>query len=192
MERTVFVAGSGGHGIQNIGKTLVHAALSDGLEATCYPRYGIEKRGGYSSCYLTFSEGEIGNVKKARSDVVILIDQRAYNMFGGTVRPGGCLIVNSSAVKAEEYPAGCRVLELPIIDMALQFGDLRAISTIITGLVAGIPGLFSSAEPVRQTIAEKWKNKPAVLEMNLNAFDAGLPLGTQIRLEAGKSENADK
>ena len=182
METTVFVAGSGGHGIQNLGKTLVQAALLNGREATCYPRYGIEKRGGYSSCYLVFSDEEIGNVKKEKSDVVIVIDQRAFNMFADTVKPGGYLIVNRSTVEDKRVPAGCKRIDIPIIGMALELGDLKAISTLLTGMIAGIPGLLADTGCVRQSIADKWRKKPAVLEMNLKAFDEGLPLGADIKL----------
>lgn len=186
METTVFVAGSGGHGIQNLGKTLVQAALLNGREATCYPRYGIEKRGGYSSCYLVFSDEDIGNVKKEKSDVVIVIDQRAFNMFADTVKPGGYLIVNSSTVEDKRVPAGCTRIDIPIIGMALELGDLKAISTLLTGMIVGIPGLLADTGCVRQSIADKWSKKPAVLEMNLKAFDEGLPLGADIKL--GSSE----
>ena len=182
MEITVFVAGSGGHGIQNLGKTLVQAALLNNKLATCYPRYGIEKRGGYSSCYLVFSDEEIGNVKKSRSDVVIVIDQRAFNMFAKTVKPGGCLVVNSSTIKSGETPDGCRRIDYPIIDMALELGNLKATSTLIVGLICGIPGLFEDKDAVRKSIEDKWASKPAVLDMNLKAFDEGLPLGKAIQL----------
>lgn len=184
MERTIFVAGSGGHGIQNLGKTLVSAALKEGLEASCYPRYGIEKRGGYSSCYLVFSDETIGNVKKAHSDVVVVIDQRAFNMFADTVASGGYLIVNSSTVSDSHVPANCTRVDMPIIDMALQQGDLRAISTILTGMIAGIPGLLKDPAQLRNDISEKWKKKASVQQMNLNAFDAGMPWGRNIRFEA--------
>lgn len=182
METSIFVAGSGGHGIQNLGKTLVWGALANGLEATCYPRYGIEKRGGYSSCYLVFSEEAIGNVKKARSDVVIVIDDRAFRMFSGTVKEGGTLIVNSSTVTAEGAPEHVTRVDIPIIDMALALGDLRAISTILTGLIAGIPGLLADPDKLRRYIAKKWEKNAKVQEMNLKAFDAGLPLGQALSL----------
>ncbi len=182
METAVFVAGSGGHGIQNMGKILVQGALLNGMEATCYPRYSIEKRGGYSSCYLIFSDGEIGNVKKEKSDVVVTIDQRAFGMFASTVKPGGWLVLNSSSINSDSVPCSCNVLWLPIMDMALELGGLKAISTLLTGLIAGIPGIFKDRDVIRRLIADKWKKNEAVEKMNLSAFDKGLPLGAEIEL----------
>ena len=49
-------------------------------------------------------------------------------------------------------------------------------------MIAGIPGLLADTGCVRQSIADKWRKKPAVLEMNLKAFDEGLPLGADIKL----------
>lgn len=186
METAVFVAGSGGHGIQNLGKTLVQAALLNGMEATCYPRYSIEKRGGYSSCYLLFSDSQIGNVKKERSDLVVTVDQRAFNMFAQTVKPGGYLLVNSSTVDSAGAPGNCHLLAFPIMDMALQLGGQKAISTLLTGIIAGIPGLFRDVQAVRALIAEKWSRRPELEKMNLAAFDEGLPLGTGIVVDGLK------
>lgn len=177
METSILIAGAGGHGIQSAGKTIVEAAVMAGLNGTCLPKYGIEKRGGFSSCYLVISDDVIGNPKKSRSDIVIVIDERAYGLFGGSVNDSGMLICDSSIAIPGQGPDGFAV---GMIAAATSLGDTRSISTIVAGLIMGLPNILPNAEAVREYICSKYKNKPAIMEMNGKAFDIGLALSADL------------
>ena len=47
MENSLLIAGFGGQGVVLIGQLLGYAASSAGKNATYYPSYGAEQRGGY-------------------------------------------------------------------------------------------------------------------------------------------------
>jgi Pyruvate/2-oxoacid:ferredoxin oxidoreductase gamma subunit len=177
MEVSILIAGSGGHGVQSAGKTIVQGAILAGYNASSLPQYGIEKRGGFSACYLVISDDVIGNVKKTKSDVVIVIDERAYKLFGGSVKENGTLVWD---VGIGSVSVDCCAVSAPILETAVALGDMRSISTIVTGLIMGIPGVLPNADEVRTYIIEKYAKKPTVAEMNAKAYDSGLAMGAEV------------
>lgn len=179
MEKSILIAGSGGHGVQTTGKTMVQAALMAGMEGTCLPKYGIEKRGGFSSCYLVISNVMIGNPRKKCSDVVVAIDERAYGLFSKSLKPGGILIIDDG-IPLDKVNTGddCQPFAIAaILKEAAGLGDLRTVSTIVTGLLMGIPGILPNTDEVREHICSRYSKKPEIAELNRKAFDIGLALG---------------
>ncbi len=177
MERSIFLAGSGGHGIQMVGKTLVQVVNTDSENATYSPRYGVEKRGGLSSCYLVISDGKIGNPRKPLNDLVVLMDQRSYEQFKDTVKPGGTLVINSTMVK-DTVPVqdGIKRLEIPLMEIAQKLGNPKVISSVLLGLLAGMPGLVQDPKGLKEYMLKFLAKKPELLEMNKKAFEKGMEL----------------
>lgn len=177
MERSIFLAGSGGHGIQMVGKMLVHAVNTDSENATYSPCYGVEKRGGLSSCYLVISDSRIGNPRKKQNDLAVLMDQRSYDQYKNMVKPGGILVINSTMVKAsdEEKEAGNR-MEIPLMEAARETGNLKVISSVLLGFLAGIPDLVKEPYSLKEYMLTALSKRPELLELNKKAFEKGLEL----------------
>lgn len=187
MEKSIFLAGSGGHGIQIAGKTLVQAMNTESINAAYSPRYGVEKRGGLSSCYLVISNGKIGNPRKPFHDLVVLMDQRSYGQFKDTVKDGGTLVINSTMVKADELVRkDCTQMELPLMQIAQQLGNPKVISSVLLGLLAGMPGLIKETERLKETMLKFMAKKPELLELNKRAFREGMSLAKSREINPGK------
>ncbi len=177
MEKSIFLSGSGGHGIQMAGKILVQALNTERINAAYSPRYGVEKRGGLSSCYLVISDGKIGNPRKPFHDLVVLMDQRSYGQFRDTVKEGGILVINSTMVKADG-PArgGCTQMELPLMEIAQRLGNPKVISSVLLGLLAGMPGLIGEPERLKAEMLKLLARKPELIKLNEKAFEKGISL----------------
>lgn len=177
MKKGIFLAGSGGHGIQVVGKTMVTAYNTDSLRATYSPRYGVEKRGGLSSCYIVISDSRIGNPRQGKNDVVVLMEPKCYGQFRRDVNPGGVLIVNETLVEDDGYcPEGAQKLMIPISRAAAELGSEKVISTVLLGVLAGVPGVVEDTEELKRTMLGMLAKKPALLPLNEKAFEAGKAL----------------
>lgn len=58
MEYSLLVAGFGGQGVVLIGQLLGYSATGAGKNATFFPSYGAEQRGGTANCTVVISDGE--------------------------------------------------------------------------------------------------------------------------------------
>ena len=174
MKKSIFLAGSGGHGIQIVGMTMVVAFNTDGINATYSPRYGVEKRGGLSSCYIVISDRRIGNPRQSKNDIVVLMEPKCYASFRKDVNPGGILIVNETLIEDDGYiPDGALKLMLPISQTAVELGSEKVISAVLLGILSGIPDMAPNSEQLKQQMLKMLEKKPALKSLNEEAFETG-------------------
>ena len=186
MKKSIFLAGSGGHGIQIVGKTIVTACNTDATYVTYSPRYGVEKRGGLSSCYIVVSDGRIGNPRETKHDVAVLMEPKSYTQYRNAVKPGGILIVNGTLIGEDGCcPDGACKITLPISRTAVELGSEKTVSAVLLGVLAGLPGIVDETERLKQRMLEMLVKKPALLPLNERAFDAGIALVQNALKEQG-------
>lgn len=184
MEKSIFLAGSGGHGIQVVGKTIVQAADIEKENVTYSPRYGVEKRGGLSSCYIVISDEKIGNPRKPKNDFVIIMDEKSLYQFRESVKPGGMLILNSTMIpNLKTMETEYRVLKLPLMQKAQELGNPKVISSVLLGVLAGLPGLIENPQRLKEYMLKILAKKPELLKLNESAFDAGIKMVQTIENE---------
>lgn len=178
MEHSVVFAGFGGQGILFAGQILARAAIADGLEAFWIPSYGPEMRGGTASCTVIVGDEEIGSPVVDRYDAAVVMNPPSLVKFGPRVADHGLLIANTSLVG--ESSAGrpeIDELRLPCTDLAASAGDDKLVSVVALGALIGRLG-WVSRESVMETIREVvGAKRPAILEADLAAFEAGFRAG---------------
>ena len=81
MESSLLIAGFGGQGVVLIGQLLGYAASSSGKNATYYPSYGAEQRGGTANCTVVISDEEIGSPVVTKLDTVIAMNEPSLVRF---------------------------------------------------------------------------------------------------------------
>ena len=175
MVKSLYLAGVGGQGLQVAGKVLVEAAYKNGYKVTYSPKYGFEKRGGLTSCYVVISDEEIGNPRKKLQDILLVMEPKAYQNFHKDVKPGGSLVVNSALIKETEAPSDSILrIDIPFHEICLELGNLKVISSVVIGSMSYLlRDLFPDAQIIKEIMLESLKKKPALLELNSKAFDRG-------------------
>lgn len=179
MLKNIYLAGVGGQGLQVAGKVLAQAAYKSGLNVTYSPKYGFEKRGGLTSCFLAVSDEPIGNPRKKLQDLLIVMEPKAYANFHSDLKPGGTLIVNSTLIGNDDAPAeGTIRKDIPYHDICLKLGNLKVISSVVTGSLAYELGdIFKDPKMIQDIMLESLKKKPELLDLNKKAFEEGYKAG---------------
>lgn len=175
MVKSMYFAGTGGQGLQVLGKTIAEAANEKGYYVTYSPKYGAAKRGGLTSCYVVISDSPIGNPRKKAQDLLLLMEPRAYGQFKNDVKPGGAMVINSTLVGEKEKPApNVRRIDIPLHGICAELGNTRVISAVALGAVAELLiDIFEDQEEVFNTLLQKFSEKPELMEINRKAVEAG-------------------
>ena len=173
METSLLIGGFGGQGVVLIGQLLGYAATNAGLNATFFPSYGAEQRGGTANCTVVFSNDDIGSPVLAELDTVIVLNTPSLIRFESWVKPGGTLIVNASMVDRPVTRRDIRVIYVPANEIAHRLGNDKAANMVILGAYIGATRVLDPAVVVA-TMREKMASKASYLDSNEAAILAGL------------------
>lgn len=175
-------AGFGGQGVMLMGQVLAYAAALEGKEATWFPSYGPEMRGGTANCQVVISDEPVTSPILSRPQVAIVLNKPSFQKFEPLVAPGGLLIVNSSLVDQESLRKDIEVVAIPATDIAQEIGSLQVANFVLLGAylekVKAVD--FNSVEKVLEKILTGSKAK--FLPLNKEA----LKRGRKIVQEGGK------
>lgn len=98
MYLEVIIAGFGGQGVMLMGETICEAATSMGVNATFFPSYGPETRGGTANCNVIVSDKPIASPVLATSQNIIVMNKPSLDKFESKVKEKGYIFVNSSLI----------------------------------------------------------------------------------------------
>ncbi|MBE0597518.1 MAG: 2-oxoacid:acceptor oxidoreductase family protein [Desulfuromonadales bacterium] len=144
MYHDVFMAGFGGQGVLLIGNLLACAAIQEGKNASFFPSYGVEKRGGAAMCTVVITDGEVESPVVGHPGASLILNPLSMEKFFAKVRPGGFCLVNSSLIDDDgSRRSDLDLLQLPLNEMALEVGDPRLINMIALGAYARRSGAIA-------------------------------------------------
>ena len=174
MINRLMIAGFGGQGVMMIGKLIGECAMEQGLNATFFPSYGAEQRGGTANCTVIQSDKMIGAPTSNKLDVLCALNQPSMVDFLPKLREGGTLLVNSSIVDTSDTGRDdIQIVKVDIDNMAYELGNRKVANVIMFGaymaLVNTIP--LDRAEEIAM---HKLGKKPELIELNRKAFKAGV------------------
>lgn len=174
MTQKIILSGFGGQGILSAGLMLAESAVSVGYEATFYPTYGAEMRGGTANCHVILSKKYISSPIIAEADTLFAMNAVSLTKFASKVKKGGLVIVNSSVVTGKTEVPGCRVVTIPVEELALEkLNDPRVANVIMIGAFSKLVD-FLKLEELKSAIAEKFARKgKQVIELNYRALEMG-------------------
>lgn len=179
------LAGFGGQGIILSGHILGKAAsLFEHKNAVFTQSYGPEARGGSCSADVVISQETIYYPKVGQPDVLVLMSQGAWNTYGGSLRPGGTLILDEDLVSLETPPDGVTIYRVPATRIAEEMGRKIVANIVMLGAVAALGGVVayeSLKEAVLSSIPKGTE------QLNIEAFDRGYERGRSI-LDGGAAE----
>jgi len=172
MDRSIFLAGAAGEGIQTIGDVVARCFLSHGYPVFATQEYESRIRGGRSSVRLRV--GDVPrNAPRSDADVLLAINPDAQAHYLGALRPDGLVI---SPDPGEPGPQGPYRLEIPFVPLATAHGgeELYA-NSVAAGALCAAAGLpFAILEAVLS--ASFAKRGDDIVRANLAAARAGFDL----------------
>jgi 2-oxoglutarate ferredoxin oxidoreductase subunit gamma len=182
-KQEVRLAGFGGQGIVLSGHILGKAAaLFENKTAVFTQSYGPEARGGSCSADVVISESVVHYPKVGQPDVLVIMSQGAWGTYGGTIRPGGRLIVDDDLVSLDNEPTGVTLFRVPATRIAEEMGRKIVANIVMLGAVAAL-GNVVTYESLKESVLG---SIPAgTEELNLSAFDKGYEFGLSLLESTG-------
>lgn len=174
MYHDVFMAGFGGQGILLIGNLLAYAAIREGKNASFFPAYGVEKRGGAAMCTVVITDGEVESPVVGQPGASLILNPLSMEKYFDGVRPGGFCLVNSSLIDDDGSRRGdIDLLRLPLNEMALEAGDSRLVNMIALGAYVGRSGALP-LDALKAALTDVLPERNhRFIPMNVRALDLG-------------------
>jgi 2-oxoisovalerate ferredoxin oxidoreductase beta subunit len=166
------LAGAGGDGAQTAAMIVARAAINEGFDATHIPSYGPESRGGTSYADVRLAESEVLSPAAPAPHVLVAFNAPSLTKFGPTVVEGGIVIYDSTVAPTPPNLDGVTVVPVPATEIANRMGKLMMKNMVALGALAEATQLFP-IDTFVTAIRQALHHKPALIQMNLDAFDAG-------------------
>ncbi len=155
-----------------MGIVLAQAGVKANLNASWFPSYGPEQRGGTSNCSVVISGQSIGSPTVYTPDILIAMNRPSLERFESAVREGGFILYDSTIGEAET-PAGVKAIVVPATEKAKEAGDERAANSFMLGVLLGLNATGLEEEAFKEALAENFAGKPKVIEFNQQVLKAG-------------------
>ena len=152
---------------------LAEAGRFAGRQASWFPSYGPEQRGGSASCTVVVSGQQIGSPDATTPDVLVCMNRPAFERFAPTVRKGGLLICDAMAgVGPGEAPEGVRMVTIPASELAEQLGVPRAANTVMLAALSYLDATGLPREKLLEALDASFVKKPKLIPINRKVFEA--------------------
>jgi len=166
------IAGFGGQGVLSMGIILAQAGVKANLNASWFPSYGPEQRGGTSNCSVVISGQAIGSPTVYTPDILVAMNRPSLERFEGAVREGGFILYDSS-IGEVETPAGINAIEVPATEKSKEAGSEKAANSFMLGVLMGINATGLEEEAFKEALAENFAGKPKVIAFNQQMLEEG-------------------
>jgi len=178
------LSGSGGQGLVLAGIILAEAVgIYEGRYVVQTVSYGPAARGGTSRADVVISDQEIDYPKAMALDVLLAMNQMAYDESAPEMKPAGILVVDSQLVTEVTYP---RVIKIPFTKIARekcgreQMANIVALGalSLLIQIAPGGDGLVSPASMAAAVLA---RIPRGTKELNKLAFAEGVKAAEEIK-----------
>jgi 2-oxoglutarate ferredoxin oxidoreductase subunit alpha len=171
IDLVVRVAGEAGEGPTTIGDFLARSAARSGYSVYTFQTFPSEIRGGHAYLQTRIAE-ETTLSYGDRPDVLLALNQEAYDRWAKVVKPDGLMMYDSSRF---QVPADNRLRTLGIPGEKLateEVGSKIAQNVVMFGAFAGLAGI--DRDICEKLIRDRWGSKgEKVVASNLKALDVG-------------------
>ena len=195
----ILVVGTGGQGVMTATEILAEAAIAFGHDVKKTEVAGMAQRGGVVSSHLRFGSKVLSpQITPGTADLLLGFEAAEGMRWRHMLRPDGLALINSGRLVPPvvdlglfTYPddpiaavrdAGTRVFSFDASAIAKELGDFRLGNTVMLGAIADY--LPFSAQVLEQCILKRFATKkPALIELNRQAFAAGRTAAAQARAD---------
>jgi 2-oxoglutarate ferredoxin oxidoreductase subunit gamma len=180
MRAEIRFGGFGGQGVISAGVITGRAAtIYDEKHAVLTQSYGPEARGGACNANVVISNDRISYPEVTSPNLLILLSQEAYGMYGEEIADGGCMIVDQDLVEADEIRKDIQFFEIPATRIAEELGNKIVANVVILGALVALSDVVSKEamlEAVKASVPARF------LELNERAFEAGYEQAEGLKL----------
>ena len=174
MKKEILIAGFGGQGVMSIGKSMVEAGATEGLEVSWVPSYGPEMRGGSANCYVVLSDERLGAPVFSEWEEFIAMNMVALNKFLPKLKEGGILFVNSDVVTKEVERDDITLSKIPCDSIAAELGNSKVANMVMLGAYAKATGNLK-IETLEEMVRHMFSGRKAkLIQINLDALAKGV------------------
>jgi 2-oxoglutarate ferredoxin oxidoreductase subunit gamma len=146
VEREVILSGTGGQGIQLMGKSLALAATNAGRYAMLAADYGGEMRGGPSQASVVIGDAPLRSLPILPSAGAAVLMHHKFRAFAvERLRPDGLLLLNTSIVPPGSVVHSGRLAEVPATALARELGAPQAACFVMLGAYIAVTGVVTAA-----------------------------------------------
>ncbi|NLW89164.1 MAG: indolepyruvate oxidoreductase subunit beta [Clostridiaceae bacterium] len=191
---SVVLSGVGGQGTLVAGKLLGKVAMKTGLDVKVSEVHGMSQRGGSVITYVRMGCKVYSPIiDEGMADFCLFFEPLEAIRWVSLLKKGGTMIINSAPVKPlpvllgnEKYPdriserikeageGNARVIEIDAKQTAVSFGSAKAANIVMIGALSIFTDIPESVW--KESIEESFSEKPHLISMNLDAFQAGRDL----------------
>ncbi len=169
--------GLGGQGLVTLGAVLAEAGARAGLRVAASQSYGSRARGGATRADVILSTEAIDFPHVHHPDLLVVLAQEAYELYGPDLRDGGLTLADEFFVKIRPRD-GVKQLGVAGTATALaEVGSEVAANFVMLGALLGYTGLVGRAE-VEQAMGSLVKER--FVESNRRALGCGWELGQDL------------
>lgn len=165
--------GFGGQGIITSGVILGKAAIYDGKDAVQSQSYGQQARGGECRCDVIISDEIIVYPLIDKADILVVMSRPALEAYIGTLKTGGCLILDADIVGFLPDRSDIEIVEISATKTASKLGKTIVANMIMLGALIKKTKIVSE-ESLRKAIYDTFH--PSMVELNLRAVEEGMKL----------------
>jgi 2-oxoglutarate ferredoxin oxidoreductase subunit gamma len=179
MTHEIVLAGFGGQGILFLGKMIAVAGMLEGKEVSWIPSYGPEMRGGTANCSVVVSDRRIGTPVVHHPTVLVAMNRPSLEKFEPKMQPNGFLLINRTLIEIPHTRGDIEAAYVEVTGIAGKIGNPRLANIVALGaLISRVPivGREAAAEALRHELSGR---KAALLDLNLEALDAGMSAALQ-------------
>jgi 2-oxoglutarate ferredoxin oxidoreductase subunit gamma len=173
MAYEIVLAGFGGQGILFLGKMIAMAGMLEGKQVSWIPSYGPEMRGGTANCSVVVSDRLIGTPMVTHPNVLVAMNRPSLEKFESKMQPKGFLLINRTLIEIPHTRQDIEAVYLEITGLAGKVGNPRLANIVaLGGLISRVP-IISKESVIEALKMELSGKKAALLQLNLQALDAG-------------------
>lgn len=189
--KNVVLCGVGGQGTILASKILSYALIEAGYDVKMSEIHGMSQRGGSVSTQVRFGKKVYSPIiGEGSADILVSFEEMEAARYARFLKKGGKMVVNTTQIPslpvlsgACQYPQGIiaelkkhvPVRDLDATKIATDLGNPKSANVVLLGALIEALGLHDI----------DWKSiiaktvKPAFVDINLKAFDAGMAAARQ-------------
>ena len=184
--KSILLAGVGGQGILRASDTLCLAFMASGLDVKKSEVHGMAQRGGCVTSHVRYGQKVYSPIaKKGDVDILVSFEKLEALRYLDYLKPQATIIINEEEIYPPsvnfgdaKYPENIydrvslhfkTVKMINALDLARKAGNIRAVNTVLLGVLSTFLDLKSDLW--EKVLQEAFPSKS--LKANLNAFNIG-------------------